>query len=633
MDQTFFRHEKFSFNDTAFLLFLGSFLFVIVFLFLLFKLFRAIMTPVWKGNSKQVTSQLLDAATTCNCDTCCSKPVGLQKGRSFSRYWKLLIVVGSLSVCCLFGYLVWSIPKERLSTDATWDPFEILGVTEKADEKEIARAFRKLSLRYHPDKNPNNPLTVSKFIDIQKAYETLTDVQSRENFLKFGNPDGFQGVTYGIGLPKALKKYDKPFLVVYLISLVIGVPLIVGTWWKRSSEVLENGLKRNSVVLFRGMLIRTGTFRDLVATYASALEFEHLVPKKFIPIAMQLMNELKHRSHWDSRKLKLCQAPYMVFNQVILQAYLARIPIPKELRMALEEMLAKMDLVISAMIDTNATILRREVLHHWPVGLGGGFASRIFSILQVSQSLCQQIQPTDSELLQIPLFTSALVQRCRSKDFKVQKIQDLCRLPNSKLLVLLKDFEASEIAKVKTFLDRFPILSNMQVTQPYIEDEDDSRVFEGDVLTIKVSFQVFNYRESLEGTGERELTMALPPCLFHFPIRKKAFWWVLLIDNERDLPLSVRRLDFGDRDATGTFSCTFHFPSPRAGTYLLVVKVASDAFYGCECERRLSLKVRRKNIANLIPNEQEENDDEDSEDSEISTESSSEDSDSSSTSE
>ncbi|GJD05715.1 Translocation protein SEC63 [Galdieria sulphuraria] len=576
MDQSFFRHEKFFFNDTAFLLFLMSFLVVFLFFFLFYKLFfKSLLTQVWEGKPRQLTKSI-DIAT-CNCTICSNKPVNLENKSANSGWLKYLVVLGLLLVCSFLGYLVWSIPKERLVTESVWNPFDILGVTEKADEKEIARAFRKLSLRYHPDKNPDDPLTVSKFIDIQRAYETLTNVKSRENFIKFGNPDGFQGVTYGIGLPKALKKYDKPFLVIYLVVLVVGIPLGVGTWWKRSSQVLENGVKKNSVILFRQMLIRTGTFKDLVGTYASAFEFEHLVTKKLFPFCVQLMNELKNHGHSDFRKLKLSSLPHMVFNQVILQAYICRIPIPEELKSALEQMIAKMDLVISAMIDTNATILRREVAHHWPVGFGGGFASRILSVLQVSQSLCQQLHPRDSELLQVPLFDHQLVQRCRSKEFKIHNIQELCRLPQSKLENLLRDWETSQITKVKMYLDRFPILHNMQVTEPFIEDEEDSRVFEGDVLTIKVTFQVLRYQGSSKGSEERELTMGPAPCLFHCPLQNLIFWI--------EMPLEPIFVHF-----------IFH---------LLVL-----------CERKVSLKVRRRNITCSAPNGQQQQQQEEEEEEE-----------------
>ena len=48
--------------------------------------------------------------------------------------------------------------------------YDDLGVTPKASEDEIKRAFRKLALKHHPDKNPDNPLAVQEFIRLTKAY-------------------------------------------------------------------------------------------------------------------------------------------------------------------------------------------------------------------------------------------------------------------------------------------------------------------------------------------------------------------------------------------------------------------------------------------------------------------------------
>jgi len=69
-------------------------------------------------------------------------------------------------------------------------PFEILGVSKDASVSEIKKAYRKLSRVMHPDKNPDDPKAVQNFIHITKAYTILTDDTARENFAKYGNPDG-----------------------------------------------------------------------------------------------------------------------------------------------------------------------------------------------------------------------------------------------------------------------------------------------------------------------------------------------------------------------------------------------------------------------------------------------------------
>lgn len=66
--------------------------------------------------------------------------------------------------------------------------YEILGVSREASEQDIKKNYRKLSLQYHPDRNPD-PQATEKFKEINEAYETLGDPQKREQYnhqLEFG---------------------------------------------------------------------------------------------------------------------------------------------------------------------------------------------------------------------------------------------------------------------------------------------------------------------------------------------------------------------------------------------------------------------------------------------------------------
>jgi len=70
--------------------------------------------------------------------------------------------------------------------------------------KVLKSQFRKLSLKFHPDKNPDDPLAAQRFIDLSKAYRALTDETSRANYEKYGNPDGPGSYKVAIALPKFL---------------------------------------------------------------------------------------------------------------------------------------------------------------------------------------------------------------------------------------------------------------------------------------------------------------------------------------------------------------------------------------------------------------------------------------------
>lgn len=71
--------------------------------------------------------------------------------------------------------------------------YEILGVPRNATQDDIKRAYRKLALKWHPDKNPDNKeLAEKKFKDIAEAYEVLSDVNKRETYDRYGKA-GFSG--------------------------------------------------------------------------------------------------------------------------------------------------------------------------------------------------------------------------------------------------------------------------------------------------------------------------------------------------------------------------------------------------------------------------------------------------------
>lgn len=65
------------------------------------------------------------------------------------------------------------------------DYYEVLGVAKDASEADIKRAYKKLALKWHPDKNPEDKdLAQRKFIAVQQAYEVLGDADKRRLLLR-----------------------------------------------------------------------------------------------------------------------------------------------------------------------------------------------------------------------------------------------------------------------------------------------------------------------------------------------------------------------------------------------------------------------------------------------------------------
>jgi len=438
---------------------------------------------------------------------------------------------------------------------ASFDPFKILGVSADAEDKDVRKAYRRLSLEYHPDKNQGNKNAQEMFMKVAKAYEALTDEEAKKNWLEYGNPDGKQSLEVSIGLPTFLLDEANHYaiLCIYLGGLVVIVPAVVAVWYQHSRKFGENNVMYETYSFFLHVLSEHSTIRMLPEVLAGSAENRFSVTDGNAEIARlvtKLRQGLMHKPRFEH--------PIVLTGNALVHAHVHRLELSVELSPNLRKILMNSPALTDAMMELSQS-------QQW--------LQTSINIVEFSQFLIQALWLKDHSLAQLPHFGVREIQHCVKGKGAIKSFREYLDVPaeHKKGLAGMSDLECADVIRVCGLLPRLSLKFELFV-------EDESEIAERDLVTLLVAFD----RSNISNGG-----LSPPVHAPRFPAVRFETWWIVVSDCAGNLIVANK---INARSKIVNHRVKFLAP-PQAGTYVFNVDLKSSDYLGLDIREQIKMTV------------------------------------------
>ncbi|XP_078447972.1 dnaJ / Sec63 Brl domains-containing protein [Wolffia australiana] len=548
---------------------------------------------------------------------------------NFSTYSNLTLVLLWVILAGLVYYV-----KHVNREVQTFEPFSILGLEPGASDSEIKKSYRKLSVQYHPDKNPD-PEAHNYFVEyISKAYQALTDPVSRENYEKYGHPDGRQGLQVGIALPKFLLNIDGSsggWLLLAIVGVGILLPLIIAVvYLRQSAKYTGNHVMHDTLRSYVYHMKPSLAPSKVMDVFIKASEYVEIPVRRSDDEPLQkLFLAVRSELNLDSKNIKSEQAkfwkqhPAFVKTELLIQAQLLRDS--ALLPPALESDFKRVLELAPRLLEE---LFKISVMPRNPYGRG--WLRPAIGVVELSQSIIQAVPLSARKVsggspegiacfLQLPHFSDAIVKKlARKKVRTLADLQEIAEGERSELLTQVAGLTEDEAADVELVLAAMPNVT-VEIT---CETEGEEGIQEGDIVTMYAWVTV------KRGNGQ---TAALPHAP-SFPFHKDENFWLLLADPVANEVWISQKVSFSDEAAAVVAASTAvrearealgaspgevnaavtaaaarvragsrlvvgKFQAPAEGNYALCSFCLCDAWIGCDKKTVLKLKVLKRSRA------------------------------------
>ncbi|CUA77177.1 Translocation protein SEC63 homolog [Mus musculus] [Rhizoctonia solani] len=558
---------------------------------------------------------------SCKCPECTKKDERLKKsGLSTVKLGPKLLVTVALWI--VFGVVAYSAATTKSDTKI-YNPFEILGIKAGTSEKDIKRHYKKLSIKFHPDKvkliaNQTMESVAEHFVELTKAYKSLTDETVRQNLEQYGHPDGKQEFSVGIAIPKWVVEGKNSMLVLaFYGAIFMGIlPLVVGRWWFGSRGLTKDGVHGNTASLFFKGVTEDASIDFLVSLLSRGFSTEQKAFSRKVTHTAAVEDDLNGleteikvllSSRWSTVS-QTAKVPEARRALVLLYAHLLRLPVTNDV------LRKEQDTLILRAPTLLTSLLTMTLSRNW--------AASSLQLMHLHAYLAQAILP--SPLIESP--STALLQ------YPNVKREDTVSVHSGDVSELLSNLGDKDVAsgvraaaansgKLDIIDAKFKVIGERIVTPnaivnllfraqvvPRVKSEDKGKETELSVDEAKAAAKALDERENtFLGTRHEsevfeeeatELTkFAHAP---HWPENRKPSWWVMICNQPGDKVIFGPQKFTDVPEASGVasgvgakgrlYKLQFQSP-PQVGTYAFRAVFVSDTFVGDDLAMDLSLTV------------------------------------------
>ncbi|KAL3568638.1 hypothetical protein D5086_031289 [Populus alba] len=568
----------------------------------------------------------------CNCSECVRsgkyRKSIFKRISNFSTYSNLTLIL----LWAVMIFLVYYI-KNMSREIQVFDPYAILGLEPGALDSEIKKNYRRLSIQYHPDKNPD-PEANKYFVEfITKAYQALTDPISRENYEKYGHPDGRQGFQMGIALPQFLLDIDGAsggILLLWIVGICILLPLVIAViYLSRSAKYTGNYVMHQTLSAYYYFMKPSLAPSKVMEVFIKAAEYmespvrrtdDEPLHKLFMSVRSELNLDLKNVKQEQAKFWK--QHPALVKTELLIQAQLTRksADLPPTL-------LGDFRRVLELAPRLLEELMKMAVIPRTSQGLG--WLRPATGVVELSQCIIQAVPLTarkatggsteGAPFLQLPHFSESVIKKIARKKVRTfEDFRDMTLQERAELLEQVAGFSSDKVTDVEMVLGMMPSVT----VEVRCETEGEEGIQEGDVVTIQ-AWITLKRANGLVG--------ALPHAP-NFPFHKEENFWFLLADPVSNNVWFSQKVNFMDeasaiiaaskaiedtmegsgasvketsaavREAvqkvrSGSRLVMGKFPAPAEGNYNLTCYCLCDSWIGCDMKTNLKVKILKRTRA------------------------------------